>query len=248
MKTSSTCDKASRHATSTGRLRLRCLLVAVLASVVAATTVATEQASDLKTQVGALAERHGFSVVGLHRLADEPAKAVEGDPSDQLRELLRSYNYLALQDDGGHIEQLLISSRKRPVDEVVRGYRITTTRRGGHHVVKAVLVGPGGARQTASLIVDTGASDVVLPYSMSKQLGFEPTQLRASWSQTANGKVQTKRGMIKSLRIGQAKAENVMVNFVEDESLGDVKLLGMSFLGRFQVTIDEENGLVLITK
>lgn len=243
------CYRAYSDAIRFGRIELRRLVFAVLASLLATPSGATEQATDLRTQIQALAEHHGFTVVGLKKLAEEPAKSVEGAAGNQLRELLRNYNYLLIHDDLGHIDEVLITSRRRPATEVARGYQVKTIRRGGHHLVKAVLLGPSGVRRTASLIVDTGASDVVLPHSMSRQLGFNQAQLRDGWSQTANGRVRTKRGVMTSVQVGQVEAANVTVNFVDDEALGGVMLLGMSFLGRFEVTFDDENDrLVLVNK
>lgn len=240
------CHEAYLEAVRTRQLERLRLVFAILASLLAAATGATEQAPDLRTQIQALAEHYGFVVSGLEKLNEEPGKSVQGDASNQLRELLRDYSYLAIHDDLGHLDKLFVTDRKRPATEVVRNYGVKTTRRGAHHLVRAILVGPSGVRRTESLIVDTGATDVVLPHSMSRQLGFQQVQLRDGWSQTANGRVRTKRGVISSLQVGQFEAENVTVNFVEDEALGGVMLLGMSFLGRFQVTIDDENDRLVL--
>jgi aspartyl protease family protein len=222
-------------------------LLAVTAAL--ACLAAPANAAGLRDQIGDLASAHGFAVTGLERLGDAPGKPAEGDPRAQIKSLLQGFNYVLLASSTGDIEKLLISSAKRPAGEGVRGAQVTTTRRGNHHVVKAVLIGPTGARRTASLMVDTGASTVVLPKSMSRSLGFRDADLRGGWSQTANGRVRTRQGRLHSVQVGRASVQDVAVNFVDDKSLGGNMLLGMSFLGRFRVTFDDENRrLILISK
>ena len=212
---------------------------------------------DLRSQLEELATKHEFIIQGLNRIGNEPAKEVSGQAPEQLKILLQEYNHVILQDGSGDIEKVLIYSLKRSDAyslkrsdaEPAQGYRANMTRRGRHHVVKAVLVGPTGARRTESLIVDTGASVIVLPQSMTKALGFQENGLRDGWSQTANGRVRTKRGVLRSVQIGQVVVENVAVNFIENEALGGNSLLGMSFLGRFRFTLDGDNNqLILLEK
>ena len=204
---------------------------------------------DLRTQLEELATKHEFIIQGLNRIGNEPAREVSGQAPEQLKNLLQEYNHVILQDGSGDIEKVLIYSLKRSDAEPAQGYRANMTRRGRHHVVKAVLVGPTGARRTETLIVDTGASAIVLPQSMTKALGFQENGLRDGWSQTANGRVRTKRGVLRSVQIGQVVVENVEVNFIENEALGGNSLLGMSFLGRFRFTLDDDNNeLILLEK
>jgi aspartyl protease family protein len=58
-----------------------------------------------------------------------------------------------------------------------------------------------------------------------------------------------KLGKLGSVRVGDVVSEGVAVTFLPDDRLGGNKLLGMSFLGRFQVTIDDTNRqIILVTK
>ena len=115
-----------------------------------------------------------------------------------------------------------------------------TSRRGPHHVVKTILTGPTGKTQSVMLLVDTGASTIVLPNAMSETLGFSDNDLTRGWSQTANGRVRTKQGILRSARVGQALVKEVAVNFLDDKPLGGNSLLGMSFLSQFVVIIDDQ--------
>lgn len=90
-----------------------------------------------------------------------------------------------------------------------------------------------------ALLVDTGASTVVLPSSMMESLGFQPEALENRVAQTANGKVAAKVGVLSSVIVGAVRADEVRVTFVPDGGLSANNLLGMSFLERFRVTIDD---------
>ena len=125
-------------------------------------------------------------------------------------------------------------------------YAIKTTRRGPHHHVEAALSGPNGYPQVLTLLIDTGATTVVLPASLSSALGFRREDLQDGWTQTANGRVPIKRGILASVKIGDATAENVEVSFIADELLGVQKILGMSFLRNFRMSLDDKNNELIL--
>lgn len=206
----------------------------------------------LQAQIKALAEADGFTVRALHTLGNDPGKLVSGPTREQLAVLLADFNHVLLADDSGAITSLIIISRivaqpprlrPRP-----RDIEIETTRRGPHHIVETTLVGPTGDAKTLSLMVDTGASTIVLPRAMSGTLGFNEEQLREGWSQTANGRVRTRQGVLLMAKVGRAEVRDVKVNFLDDGRLGNNALLGMSFLSHFKVTIDDENSRLILKK
>jgi aspartyl protease family protein len=58
-----------------------------------------------------------------------------------------------------------------------------------------------------------------------------------------------KVGYLTTVRIGNLSAANVQVNFIADDKLGGTHLLGMSFLDRFKMTIDDaHHELILLSK
>ena len=216
-------------------------------------------ASSLHDQLHELAQSEGFEIQGLGLLKDEPARVVAGDVRNQIKRLLSGYNYVVVDNDRGDIGKVIILA----VGEAVRLPRpevtsvnivstpgehiIPTRRRGAHQVVDAVLVGPVQAPVAVSLMVDTGASTVVLPRSMISQLGFNADELVDGWTQTANGRVRAKVGILTSVDVGTAVAEDIKVTFLDDHRLGGNKLLGMSFLGHFSLTIDDANSRIILT-
>ena len=202
---------------------------------------------DLRVQLRELAAAHGFILKGLARLGDDAATPVSGDLRHQIERLLEKYNFVLLHDADGGIAEVRISYPKQAAPILPDTYAIQTTRKGLHHMVEAVLIGLGSARMRTSLMVDTGATMVVLPASMMAPLGFRPGDLRDGWSQTANGRIVIKRGTLASLWIDDVVAHDVAVAFVVDPRLPDTRLLGMSFLGRFRVTLDEADDQLILT-
>jgi len=205
------------------------------------------ESETLRAQLESLAAGNGFVVQGLDRLGVESARTVAGDLPTRIRTLLEDYNYVVVSDRPGTIERLVITSVKAPARPL--NATVKTTRLGPHHQVDAVLVGPNGVAQPVMLIVDTGASALALPESMAGELGFLPEMLRQGVSRTANDTVSIKIGVLESVRVGPASATDVPVAFFPDDRIHGAKLLGMSFLSRFRMTLDEtQNELILLAK
>ena len=224
-----------------------CGVVALAAITLAMPARADKVESDLRGQIEALAAGHGFAVIGLKRLKAAPVMSLTGDGLIRdLRDILGDYNYLLIHERDGSIRQLRILGAKLPYQPL---YTIRTTRRGAHHLVETVLVGPNGTGQTFYLILDTGASTIVLPSSMIEGFGFDPSELTSGMANTANGPVPIRLGKLQQVRIGHAKAREVAVGFIADDKIGNKFLLGMSFLNRFRMTIDDDaNRLTLLAK
>ncbi|MDJ0944855.1 MAG: aspartyl protease family protein [Kiloniellales bacterium] len=219
----------------------------LLALALAARADTGESHADLRAQIESLASRHGFAVVGLDRLEDAPARVLAGDGLERdLRAILGNYNYLLVHDPDGRVRRLRILGLKSPAP---RRHSIRTTRRGSHHLVETELVGPSGESQTFSLMLDTGASLIVLPSSKIEALGFRPEELKLGTANTANGEVPIRLGTLRQVWIGQARVDEVAVGFVADDRIGERYLLGMSFLNHFRVTIDDRaNRLTLLPR
>jgi clan AA aspartic protease (TIGR02281 family) len=127
---------------------------------------------------------------------------------------------------------------------------IDTMRSGGHHVMRVALIGPNGDTHMLSMVVDTGATSVVMPSTMMNKLGFSEKQLSETAVQTANGVARAWSGRLRSLEIGGPDRSEVIprveVVFVDSDALGGVSLLGMNVLSRYNVTfVDSKDQIVL---
>jgi aspartyl protease family protein len=116
---------------------------------------------------------------------------------------------------------------------------VSTHRQGSHHEVEVRLTGPSGSVKTLTLLIDTGASLLVLPTSLESELGFTKETLRAGTSQTASGTEPVQIGRLSRVSLGHAEVSDVEVAFLADDKLKGQQLLGMSFLRHFKVTLDD---------
>lgn len=212
---------------------------------------AAQAAGGLQEQLRALAEARGFMIDGLGLIGEDPAGHAEGTPIEQVRHLLQGYNYVLTQERPGVIGQVRIISRRG--ESAAKGSSsmayIEARRVGAHLQVDATLIGPNSIAKSVPMLVDTGASTLVLPASLMNELGFSAQNLRDGTSQTASGAVPIKLGLLRTVRIGSVSAADVEVSFIADENLKGNRLLGMSFLQRFKMTIDDaKNELILMTR
>ena len=148
--------------------------------------------------------------------------------------------------------QASVVSEPEPARQTTGETAVATRRIGLHHLVAADVTGPGGSPVPVTLVVDTGATSVVLPASLIDELGYDETQLRNGVAQTARGRVQVKIGELSRIEIGGPEnavgLNDVEVAFVKDAYLNGSALLGMSFLGRFRVTFDDANDRIILAE
>lgn len=197
-----------------------------------------------------LAAENGFTIRGLELVdAESPAPPARGGGvKTQIASLLADYNFVLVQDGAEGVRRVVITSRKVPVSALPQHAAIRTTRRGEYHFVEARLSGPRGPGLRIQLLVDTGASMLVLPSSMIDALGYALDDLQPGVAQTANGKVDAYVASLDTVQVGAVVAHDVGVSFVDDDKLGGQGLLGMSFLGRFKLTIDDSRNRILLTE
>ena len=98
------------------------------------------------------------------------------------------------------------------------------------------------------MIVDTGATTIVLPSSLIERLGFIAGDLTDGLVETANRRVPGKKAVLTTVSIGETVERDVAVTFIDDSRLGGTMLLGMSFLGRYRLTIDDADSRITLSK
>jgi clan AA aspartic protease (TIGR02281 family) len=120
----------------------------------------------------------------------------------------------------------------------------------GHLQVDTVL--NGGVH--ALLTVDTGSPQVCLSADIARKLGFDPGKIKnVGEIMLLNGKHRVGYVDLKSVALEGAEEENVpAVVFLEDDkTLADAfndGLLGLSFLRKFNFTLDDKNGELILKK
>lgn len=218
---------------------------------------------EVSAELERLRERYGFEIQGLEQTLEARGRTEGESALARLRLLLEDFDHVIVQGGDGGIERLIILGERQPYvpPAVVRapqddhtpksGDTITlkTRTQGASHTVIVELEGARGRRVRQMLLVDTGADLVVLPESLRLMLGIEKDALNESQVQTANGMVEAHTGILPAIWLGEYRLADVKVAFIEDKPLASRSLLGMSLLGRFRMTIDDdERQLQLITK
>lgn len=96
-------------------------------------------------------------------------------------------------------------------------------------------------------IVDTGASMVVITRKFANRLGI-PEEKPTLWVNTANGRTQVQLASVDLIDVRGAKARRVPVAVADTlEGGGADGLLGMGFLGRFDVRVSAGDGRLEIS-
>lgn len=90
--------------------------------------------------------------------------------------------------------------------------------------------------QTLRMMVDTGASNMVLSNADADRLGINQDELMfLGQAQTANGMVRTARVTLGRVEFGPFSDSDVSAWVTDGEM--DLSLLGMDYLSRYQITI-----------
>ena len=98
--------------------------------------------------------------------------------------------------------------------------------RQGHYMVTGAI-----NQQPVDFLLDTGATDVVIPERTAKRLGL--TYGRRSKAMTANGSITVWQTNIPVLTIGEIKLHNISASINPNMAPGSI-LLGMSALGQVE--------------
>ena len=129
------------------------------------------------------------------------------------------------------IAQIAPEGTTLTVPEPVAGERLVQLRRqpGGHFVARALVNG-----EALQLVVDTGATTIVLKSADAEQIGIDTRRLSYTVPvQTANGSAFAAPVKLQSVAIGSVGVANVEALVAKPGSL-DLSLLGMSFLSRLK--------------
>jgi aspartyl protease family protein len=214
---------------------------------------------DVASELERLASAYGFAITGDEHVQDAVGRAEGDDPYLRVRVLLERFDHIIVQRPGGGIERVIVLGRAMPgsappktvieVDapddeqdpDAPAHIELPTERNGNQHSVRVSLETSDGKRIERSLLIDTGADTLVLPASLIATLGIAADGLSEREVQTANGRAQARIGKLAGVWLGEQRVADIEVAFLDDDKLGGGGLLGMSVLGRYQMTIDDEH-------
>jgi len=222
----------------------------------------TSLSSDLRGQVEELASAYGFTVKGLDLIEDDPSRPTSGSLYQQIEQLLEDYDHIVLRGPNAGIRRLIVVSQKRgyvapppppptaktpPPQAEPQSVEVPTEREGNHHKVSGSVEGNEGEQVRVELLVDTGASFLVLPTSLAGQLRLPLSEMQQRAVQTAKGQVEAFIGRVPQLRLGDARFPHVETAFIDDAYLGGASLLGMSVFRGHKVTLDDGTNRLSLT-
>lgn len=101
----------------------------------------------------------------------------------------------------------------------------------------------------SNFFLDTGANLVILSDTFAQKLNIEKNIGRSILLQTAGGMKTATLSTADKIEVGGTTAQRVDIAIVSASDLGENidGLLGMSFLSRFDMSIDNTNGTVILT-
>lgn len=203
-------------------------------------------AAELSGLLKSWSAEHGFALFGDALTAQHDVDLPgEGTPlARQLRHVLEGYAYILETRRDGSVVRLAIMGENGA--KPVPSGRIELAMSGpkGDKRIQASLRGPGGTVQLP-MLVDTGASLVVLPKSLAEPLGLSLAGARSIKLRTANGDIEGQRLNLPAIKLGNTAVEKVDIAMVESETITDFGLLGMSLLSRYQIEFVGEDLLRL---
>jgi clan AA aspartic protease (TIGR02281 family) len=131
----------------------------------------------------------------------------------------------------------------RPTSGESATHRVRVQRAGTSMAVMVTL----NDRLQVPFIIDTGASDVLVPMWAARELGLELTGpgVRTKVYQTANGIIETPVVNLESVDLGGARVEHVPGSVSSSMRMG---LLGLSFFNNFDYQINAAHGIVTLTE
>jgi hypothetical protein len=116
----------------------------------------------------------------------------------------------------------------------------------GPRVVVPVTFVSGNSSSTGNLLVDTGASQTMISKRLAREI-----QLLSIDSQKRiglGGAIQVDVGQVESVKVGDAEVKNMRVS-IHDRvyDFGSEGLLGFDFLSRFQMSVDSDKQVMVLT-
>lgn len=180
---------------------------------------------------------------GTVKLGRGEIEKIERSTPEGNRDVLLEWERKKIKDKEMFLKRQLEERRK----EEYAPKKLDFAQKSGHITLNAKL----NKKIDALLILDTGASLVVLSRDMGKKLGLNLDRLEPDVKLILpdGRQLEAKHIVLESLRVENVEAENVdaavMLEKASKLDFGD-GLLGMSFLKRFNFKVDQkENKLIL---
>jgi aspartyl protease family protein len=95
-------------------------------------------------------------------------------------------------------------------------------------------------------IVDTGASTVTIPSSTAERLGLTIGNNPRRRVTTASGIIEAPEVVLPSITVNDYEVDDVTALVIDIPNQPDLGLLGLSFLDRFRMDLNVEQGVLIL--
>jgi len=113
-------------------------------------------------------------------------------------------------------------------------------------LVRNVALGTLTSEHHLDALIDTGATECIVPPSIARALGFHPeNRIRRQRTNTLGSEVQMDLHRLDYLRVGSAKAWNVRFGVHTTMPGSRWMIVGLSFMRQFRTTFDFDEGRVI---
>jgi clan AA aspartic protease (TIGR02281 family) len=198
----------------------------------------------VRGEVNSARENYIQEILKLRAAADRvAAKYAEIEKDEAAQSAVREWNEAAKTSFELKPSRTFQAALKRIADleKTFKSEKIPLRREGNSYYATVVVNGD----HAVDMIVDTGASSLVLPYKTAMECGVkvDESALPVQMIVASGAKFKSKLVTLDSVRVGQFTAQKVECVVLPPEATNAPILLGMTFLGRYNFSI---NGTELV--
>ena len=172
----------------------------------------------------------------LQKVPPEQRRAAESAAGQPARSKVQVY-----EAPPASVSRSAGAARRTGGESAGRVYRIRVEQAGSSMRVPVRVNG----RLDVPFLIDTGATDVVLPAWAAQELGLDLANARSGLYSTANGVIEQKLVRLDSVALGGAVVDSVPAAVSASMSEG---LLGLSFFNHFKYDVDPVDGVVTLVR
>ncbi len=222
--------------------------------------VAPAAAQEAGSLIGTVTSQNGIFLEGARVVLEGHGETRTNTQGRFAFDNVRPGNYrLRVEKDGFPREIRPITIRRGASDRLeISLFGMAAPPAGGEGVVaisvrgnNILTQGTVNGRRQMTFVVDTGATYTSIPSGVARALGIEPPPSGPTVRLlTASGEVRAPLLVLETLRLGSAEERDVEAVILDLPGAqgGDLGLLGLSFLGRYRVKIEREQGQMILER